>query len=56
VLVYLRECPEQKRWQLATRAREHVLAHHTAAHRAVALEEYVDELFGTASRRLAAAG
>jgi spore maturation protein CgeB len=56
VLVYLREYPECKRSQLAARAREHVLAHHTAAHRAVALEEYVEELFGTAPCRLAAAG
>ncbi len=56
VLVYLHEYPEYERWQLAARAREHVLAHHTAAHRAVALEEYVEELSGTAPRRLAAAG
>jgi spore maturation protein CgeB len=56
VLVYLREYPERKRSQLAARAREHVLAHHTAAHRAVALEECVEELFGTAPCRLAAAG
>ena len=31
-------------------AREHVLAHHTAAHRAVALEGYVEELLGRVSR------
>ena len=36
--------PTSERRQLAIRAREHVLAHHTAAHRAIALEGYVEEL------------
>lgn len=57
VLAYLRELPDLERRQLATRAREHALAHHTAAHRAVALEDYVEELIeGTASPRAVAAG
>jgi spore maturation protein CgeB len=57
VLFFLRELPEERRRQLAERAREHVLAHHTAAHRAIALEDYVEGLFGdTAMRPAAAAG
>jgi spore maturation protein CgeB len=57
VLAYLREFPEPERRQLAAQAREHVLAHHTAAHRAVALEGYVEELIeGTASPSAVAAG
>jgi spore maturation protein CgeB len=47
VLSYLHELPDRERWQLAIQAREHVLAHHTAAHRAVALEGYLDELLGS---------
>ena len=46
VLSYLCEFPERERLQLAIRAREHVLAQHTAAHRALALEGYVEELLG----------
>jgi spore maturation protein CgeB len=55
VLFYLLEFSEQKRLQLAARAREHVLAHHTAAHRAVALEGYVEGLFGDTTPRPVAA-
>jgi spore maturation protein CgeB len=46
VLSHLREFSERERRQLAIRAREHVLAQHTAAHRAIALEAYVEELLG----------
>ncbi len=48
---YLHDLPDEERRQLATRAREHVLGHHTAAHRARALENYVEEVgVGTAAR------
>lgn len=57
VLAYLHDLPENERRQLAVRAREHVLARHTAAHRAVALEGYVEEIVGSAApHRLAVAG
>jgi spore maturation protein CgeB len=57
VLSYLRDFPDRERRQLANRTREHVLARHTAAHRAIALESYVEELLGrTAPRRVAVAG
>ena len=57
VLSYLRDFPDRERRRLAIRAREHVLARHTAAHRALALEGYVEELLGRrAPRRVAAAG
>jgi hypothetical protein len=57
VLSYLRDFPERERRQLAIRAREHVLAQHTAVHRAIALEGYVEELLGRREpRRVAAAG
>ncbi len=57
VLSYLRELPDRERRQLAIRAREHVLARHTADHRAIALEDYVEELLGRCEpRRIAAAG
>jgi spore maturation protein CgeB len=46
VLSYLCEFSERERRQLTSRAREHVLAQHTAAHRAIALEGYVEELLG----------
>ena len=55
VLHYLREFPDSERRQLALRAREHVLARHTAAHRAMALEAYVEELLGRREPRLIAA-
>jgi spore maturation protein CgeB len=44
VLCYLHELPDRVRTQLAADARRHVLAHHTAAHRALALENYVEEV------------
>jgi spore maturation protein CgeB len=57
VVSYLRDFSDEERRQLARRAGEHVLAHHTAAHRAIALEGYVEEvLVGTAPRRVAVAG
>jgi spore maturation protein CgeB len=57
VLSYLREFPDHERQQIAVRAREHVLARHTAAHRAIALEGYVDELLGKGEPpRVAVAG
>ena len=57
VLSYIREFPDPERRRLANRARELVLARHTAAHRAVALEGYVEEALGrSAPRRVAAAG
>jgi spore maturation protein CgeB len=55
-LSYLCEFSERDRRQLAIRAREHVLAQHTAAHRAIALEGYVEELLaGSEPCRVAAA-
>jgi spore maturation protein CgeB len=57
VLSYLRDLSDEERRWLAIRASEHVLAHHTAAHRAITLEGYVEEvLVGTATRRAAVAG
>lgn len=57
VLGYLNDFPEIERRQLAIRACEHVRKHHTAAHRAVALESYVEELLAdTTQRRVAARG
>ncbi len=46
-LRYLREFPPEARRALGTRARERVLAEHTAAHRAATLEEYVLEARAT---------
>jgi len=43
VLACLREMPEGERTELARRARDKVLSHDTAAHRAALLETYVDE-------------
>jgi spore maturation protein CgeB len=42
-LRHLRDTPERDRQATAHRAREKVLAHHTAAHRAAELERYVTE-------------
>jgi spore maturation protein CgeB len=42
-LGYLRHLPAEERCAIGARARERVLAEHTAAHRAKALEEYVLE-------------
>ncbi|MGA7265204.1 MAG: glycosyltransferase [Stellaceae bacterium] len=56
VLRYLHEIPDRERRQIALRAREHLLARHTAAHRAIALETYVEELLGASEPcRVAAA-
>jgi spore maturation protein CgeB len=46
VLEYLREMPEEERSAIGARARERVLADHTAAHRAAELEQYALELLG----------
>jgi spore maturation protein CgeB len=43
---YLRDCDAGYLQQVATRARARVLSHHTAAHRACQLEEYVYEVSG----------
>ena len=43
-LGYLKELPESERRQIAHRARQRVLAAHTAAHRAEELERYLAEL------------
>jgi spore maturation protein CgeB len=51
VLGYLREMPETERLELAARARRHVLANHTAAHRAATLEGYVEEIATPTARR-----
>ena len=57
VLAFLYELPDHDRRQLATRAREHLFASHTAAHRAAALENYVEGvLANSAPRRVAAVG
>ena len=45
-LRYLRELPEEERRAIGERARRRVLRDHTAAHRAVELEEYVGALVG----------
>jgi spore maturation protein CgeB len=54
VLCYLRETGEEERRRIAARARATVLAQHTAAHRALALESYVEELLADAAGRRAA--
>jgi spore maturation protein CgeB len=43
VLRYLRDTGEVSRWEMAAAARTRVLGQHTAIHRAVALEAYVEE-------------
>ncbi len=43
VVQYLRELSDTERREIGRRARQRVLAHHTAEHRAVELEQYVDE-------------
>lgn len=43
-LAYLRELPEAERLAIGERARQKVLAHHTAAHRATELASYVREV------------
>jgi spore maturation protein CgeB len=49
-LCILREFPDRERIAMGQRARERVLAHHTAAHRAEALERYARELFDELKR------
>jgi spore maturation protein CgeB len=57
VLSYFHDIPDTERRQLAMRARDHVLSRHTAAHRAVALESYVEEALGRSEPyRVAASG
>jgi spore maturation protein CgeB len=46
----LTELSERQRQAIGRRTRARVLAEHTAEHRAVQLEEYVDEVRGSASR------
>jgi spore maturation protein CgeB len=41
VLAYVRDLPEERRLEIGARARERVLAEHTAAHRAAELEGHV---------------
>ncbi|WP_438039031.1 CgeB family protein [Sorangium sp. So ce128] len=56
VLHLIRELPERERIAIGQRARERVLARHTAAHRAEALERYTRELLdeqGAPERRSA---
>jgi spore maturation protein CgeB len=45
-LGYLRDIPEKDRLEIGRRARARVLASHTAAHRAMELEAYVNEVRG----------
>ncbi|MFP5212389.1 MAG: glycosyltransferase, partial [Acidobacteriota bacterium] len=50
-LAYLREIGEEERRRIGTRARARILASHTAAHRAVALEGWVRDLLKGRSPR-----
>jgi spore maturation protein CgeB len=50
VLHLLRDVPDDERLAVGRRGRERVLREHTAAHRAKALEEYLDELGKAAAR------
>jgi spore maturation protein CgeB len=43
ILQILREMPDEQRRKIATAARERVLQHHTAQHRAREFEQYVQE-------------
>lgn len=45
VVSFLRDIPEARRQKIGQRARERVLAEHTAAHRAQELERYVQEVW-----------
>jgi spore maturation protein CgeB len=51
VLTYLREIDDRELSRIAARARQRVLAHHTAEHRARELEVYIDELTGVGPGR-----
>jgi len=44
VAAYLREISEEQRRGIGERARQTTLARHTAAHRALELESYIQEL------------
>ncbi|HEU4752799.1 MAG TPA: glycosyltransferase, partial [Armatimonadota bacterium] len=56
-LRYLREIPEAERRAIGQRARDRVLAAHTAAHRAAELERYAREALGRSPQpTLAGAG
>jgi len=46
-LRYLKDIPEQERISIGERARQKVLHHHTAAHRALEVEQYVKALTGS---------
>ncbi|MGV3585683.1 MAG: CgeB family protein [Adhaeribacter sp.] len=48
-LSYLQDIPETERLAIGEKARQKVLAHHTAAHRALEVEKYVRELQGALS-------
>ncbi|NLD42682.1 MAG: glycosyltransferase [Chloroflexi bacterium] len=56
VLALLRDLPEAERGALAERARQRVLAEHTAAARARQLETYVRDAYGNADRALEKGG
>jgi spore maturation protein CgeB len=53
-LSYIRDLPEAERHLFGERARQRVLAKHTAAHRALELEGYLSELRGRCSRAVGA--
>jgi hypothetical protein len=53
---YLRDLPELTRHDIAARARRRVLASHTADHRAIEFESYVDEVLGDRTSSLAMTG
>lgn len=50
-LRYLREMGDQERMAIGERARQRVLASHTAAHRAAELEAYIQEVITSSSSR-----
>ena len=53
VLRILRDIPEERRLRMGAAARERVLGHHTALHRALALERYFAECLRRRQRRSA---
>jgi spore maturation protein CgeB len=53
-LTYIRDMPEAERHVIGERARQRVLAKHTAAHRALELERYLSELRGRPSAAISA--
>ncbi len=50
VASYLRDVPEERRIAVGEKARQRVLAEHTAEHRAESFERHVDELFANGRR------